>query len=84
MKCCHHLLASERVKEEGPHMQRPWGSEEAIRKVVLWSEWREHIEERKGTEEASKGQDFCVQGMHLGSCCPADSGCPWKLMKAYI
>lgn len=34
MKYCHHLQASVSVKLEG-HMQRPWGTEEAIRKVLL-------------------------------------------------
>lgn len=66
------------------HMQRPWGNEEAIRKVCLWLEWRDQVEERRETEEASKGQDFCVQGMHLGTCCPADNGCPWKRLTAHI
>lgn len=41
-------------------------------------------QKEKRTEEASKGQDFCVQGMHFGACCPTDSEYTWELMKAYV
>lgn len=79
MRCCHHLQVLVSVREEETHVRALWqcGSHNNVARVGGAGRRKE------GSEEVSSGQDFCGQGMHLGAHCPAGSGYPWELMKAY-
>lgn len=84
MWCRYHLQVMGSVKQEETRMPGPCGSEEAVQEVLPVTRVEEAGGRKEGTEEVSRGPDFCVSGVHLGISCPAGSGYSWELMKAYV
>lgn len=78
--CCHHLLASESVKQEEPHMQRPWGNEEAIRKVLLVARVEGARRRKKRDRGSEQRPGFLCPGHAFGVLLPCRQ---WVSMETY-